>query len=660
MPRIKFIDNIIRFGFYLLFFFVPLIFLASTSELFEFNKMLTVYVLTIVITSAWVVKMIISGKIIFRRTFLDIPLGLYLLSHILSTIFSVDRHVSLWGYYSRFHEGLIATLSYILLYYAAVSNLNRSDVLRIVWSSFASAVIVSVWGILEHFGHSISCLIITGQFDVACWIQDVKNRVFATLGQPNWMAAYLCVLILVSLGFGRKFLIFAAVFFAALLCTKSRSGYAGLAVGIGSLIALWLFQYLRQKRNKLGLAAITFGFVVTVITGSLVGWHWYQNLPTPGPGITESEAIRKPVWEGAIKIWQRYPVFGSGVETFAYSFYLDRPASKNLDSEWDFLYNKAHNEYLNLLATTGTVGIVTYFSVILTFIFWIIYNLKFTIHNSNHQMVLGLAAAYISILITNFFGFSVVIIGLYFFLIPAFAQLLNIPESSTQTKANSPSATQWVLILATVIVTLFMELSVYNKWEADRAYNQGKNRDLLNLPDQFILANSYLTTATQLYPEEPTFHSELSYNEAVLASLLYTEIAKATDSAIASLSAETKMNLQLPSLGQSTGELVQKAIGNSDTAVQISPNALTFWKDRTKTFYQLSVIDPKYNQVALEAIQTAANLAPTDAKVHYNLGLILDRSGQKEEAKKVFEETLVLKPDYTDVKTALETYIPKP
>src|SRR5690606_34366285 len=65
----------------------------------------------------------------------------------------------------------------------------------------------------------------------------------------------------------------------------------------------------------------------------------------PGGG-TDSGKIRQIVWQGAVDIWKANPVFGSGVETFAYAYYLHRPADHNLTSEWDYLYNKAHNEYL--------------------------------------------------------------------------------------------------------------------------------------------------------------------------------------------------------------------------------------------------------------------------------------------------------------------------
>ncbi|MDO8515487.1 MAG: O-antigen ligase family protein [bacterium] len=427
-------QTIIAWGFYLLFFIVPLIFTSKNSELFEFNKMVTTYAFTVIIIGAWLCKMIAAKKIIYKRTFLEIPLFLYLASHVLSTIFSIDTRTSIFGYYSRFHEGLLATICYLLLYFAAVSNLNSENVKKIFYWSFAAGIIVAVWGIFEHYGHSLSCLLIEpyNKFDVGCWVQDVKNRVYATLGQPNWMAAYLDILILAGFAFLTKYKkLFAVLFFIALLFTKSRSGVIGLIIGLG------IYFVLNIKNFKLFfvtcilflVTSVVFGLPLPKIDGLSLENYFSKPSTTNSElrtmnsngyidiGISTSSDIRKVVWDGAIKVWQRYPVFGSGVETFAYSYYKDRPAAHNMLSEWDFLYNKAHNEVLNLLATTGTVGILTYFLVIAS-------AAKQSYKNP------ALFGAYITILVTNFFGFSVVIIGLYFFLIPAFSFILSKPNEN--------------------------------------------------------------------------------------------------------------------------------------------------------------------------------------------------------------------------------------
>lgn len=574
--------------------------------------MMLTYGITILVLVAWIIK---GFRI--RRTFLDIPIILYLVGHIISTVWSIDLHISIWGYYGRFHEGLMATISYIVLYYAAVSNLKREDVLKIIYSSIISATIIAIWGIFEHFGKSPSCLFITGKFDVECWVQDVKNRVYATLGQPNWMAAYLDIIILITIVLVTKikktwkYLILVGLFLAALWFTKSRSGLIGLGAGMGTLVLL-------SRKLKL--------IILAGLVGLLGAGYYFSKPAAPAPKITnpeisisESGDIRKVVWEGAIDVWKRYPIFGSGVETFAYAYYLDRPVAHNMLSEWDFLYNKAHNEYLNILATTGAFGFITYAMIILGFAIWVL--------KKKDRMMIGLFAGWVSILVTNFFGFSVVIVGLYFFLIPAFCIILKNEISADKKQIKQIN---WIVVCIVGFIALLWEFNLINMWQADVSYAYGKNLDGVN---HFSDAYSYLQDAVKKNPDEPQFRDELSYNEAVLAGAMFEQSKSSSDSA-----------------------LIDQAISDSNKTIEISPMSLPFWKTRTKVFYTLATIDRKYILTAVEAIATAAKLAPTDAKVHYNYGLILGQAGQVLDAIKVFEETLKLKPDYQDARNALELY----
>ncbi len=612
--------------------------------------MMLTYAFTIVIAAAWLIK-----RQPLKRTPFDIPIALYVGAHILSTFFSIDVHTSIWGYYSRFHEGLLATISYIILYYAAVSNLKKEDVFKIFYASFISGVIVSLWGVMEHFGSSPSCLFITGKGGVDCWIQDVKNRVFATLGQPNWMAAYLDILILASLGFiinsklktlnSKLFILFPSLFFAGLLFTKSRSGILGLGVGLAVFAIFYLYQHRQNLKNSLtkpllvllsslALLALFFGlpFAQTqnyslekIFTNRASTVNRQPSAPLdPGVRISESSDIRNIVWAGALKVWQRYPIFGSGVETFGYSYYKDRPVEHNMVSEWDFLYNKAHNEFLNILATTGLVGMLAYLSILAVFTWW------FT-KAKKDPLNIGLYAAYISILVTNFFGFSVVIIGLFFFLIPAFCLILSEQSESKDLPKRSISTARWIFIAFIGLIALIGLFKLWTMWEADKNYAYGKNLDGVN---QYQVAYPYLVNAVSENPGEPTFRDELAYNESVLALAFFNQSSE---------SAEAK-------------QLVADAVQNSNQVVEASPSILSFWKTRTRLFYNLANIDKRYLFEALSAIRKAVELAPTDAKVNYNYGLLLGQTGDINGGIAVLKRVTQMKPDYADAHYALGVY----
>ena len=146
------IKKIINCLFYTLFFLTPLVLHTKTSELFEFNKMIVVYLFTILIITAWLARMIIEKEYIFKRTFLDIPLLVFITSQVLSTLVSIDMRTSIFGYYSRFHGGLLSTLSYLLLYWSFVSNMSPQATISSIYSLLASAILVSIYAILQKLG----------------------------------------------------------------------------------------------------------------------------------------------------------------------------------------------------------------------------------------------------------------------------------------------------------------------------------------------------------------------------------------------------------------------------------------------------------------------------------------------------------------------------
>jgi len=732
MRLVKICNRFVEYGFYLLFLSVPLFFAPDTSELFEFNKLWLTFAFTIIIAAAWLIKMIATRRFKIQRTPLDIPIGLFLLSQIISTIISIDPHTSIWGYYSRFNGGLLSIIAYIFLYYAFVSNLYEIKyVKRILRLSLVSGFLVALWGTPSHFGYDPTCLAFRGTFDVSCWTADFqpKVRIFSTLGQPDWLAAYLAILIPISLAFSVEsakkkiaenkvvkgiggflktfwvslmYLVLALLFYLDLLYANSRSGaigaWASLIIFAG--IYLWIewksFKKIGvkkfAKKQWFFLVPVFAVIIITFMAGKplgLLGHFTYVDLsgkisslfapkqtattknaapktiqqPAPLAHITEfggtdSSKIRAIVWQGAIKIWENYPLFGSGVETFAFSYYKYRPAAHNLTSEWNFLYNKAHNEYLNYLATTGAFGLLTYLAIIFLFL-WIIFSKvlkKFKIpeFEENTLLILGISAGYISILITNFFGFSVVVVNTYFFIFPVFALILagfnfektygfEIAKKAPEVKAKSfkiakqekLSAWGWILSLAVFIAAVYMLSFLYTSRKADISYAYGHNLDQVQ---QYQQAYSYLHTAIALRPGEPVFQDELAFNDAVVAVMLLSQ------------NQQQQPSSQAASLAQ---KLAQEAVTVGTKVVTDNPNNIVFWKTQTRIFYTLAQVDPRYLPLALEAIKKAAVLAPSDANISYNLGILYGQTGNLDQGVVVLNNTIKLKPDYRDAYYAL-------
>lgn len=670
------LKRVISYSFYLLFFLTPLIWTSKNFELFEYNKMMFVYGMTVIITGAWLLKIIRQladqKSVSLNRTPLDIPLLLFFGANILSTVFSIDPHTSIWGYYSRSNGGLLSLISYLLLYFAFVSNIDGSKVLNYLKAAVFSGVIISIWGILEHFGVSFSCVILRGEFNDSCWIQDVQARVFATLGQPNWMAAYLAMLIFPVTYFlltapttTKRIAYFASLItlYLAFTFTYSRGPTLGLLAGLVVLLIPFLLSSTAKGKVNLNffpksLAIILAAFVViNILFGSaLTSFRLVSKFaPPPRPSLsipttpsgtqlenggTESGQIRLIVWQGALDIFRHYPVLGTGVETFAYAYYQYRPVAHNLTSEWDFLYNKAHNEFLNYLATTGLVGFISYLAIILTFGVWSVKKIYKERQNFTLYILhCTLLAAYISFLVQAFFLFSVVITALFFFLFPAIAFV----ATGTTKPAKLPSILHSTVYIVhslfrhslainlakglIVSSTIYLLYSITQFWYADTLFNAGEKASEAGNPGR---AYNMLIDASDINPFEPFYRSELGYAAASAATAL-----EQTD---ATLSAR----------------LTKNALADTYSALSQSPKNVSFWRSAIRTFFELSLIDKKYTQITLDAVNTSIKLAPTDPKLYVSKATILESEGQNNEAKKALQKAIELKANYLEAKAELD------
>ncbi len=636
--------------------------------------MLVTYALVSLIGIAWLMRMIVEQRFIIRRTVFDIPLGLFVVSQILSTVFSIHPYTSLFGYYTRFHGGLLSTLTYVLLFYAFVSNVSKRQLPRLFLSLSLGALGSALYAIPEHFGHSPSCWMITnGQaFDASCWVQDVKSRVFGTFGQPNWLAAYAITIIPVLMSLSPKSLwkrafnwVTVAALFATLLFTQSRSGQLGLAVGMGVFVIGVVWLMFKKKQGTLAVSAIAgklvllagialfFGTNFTPSLGSLVNpssspTQTVSPATTTQPtanrleeGGTNSGEIRKIVWEGALAVARRYPLFGSGVETFAYSYYQDRPAAHNLVSEWDFLYNKAHNEFLNFLATTGIVGLTTY-CLIFAWLGWhalrFVLNTKDTSesHPSAALLVVGLVSGLLALSVSNFFGFSTVMVSILLFWYLGLFEIITRPqleiEPLSKHEANEElSSGQYVGLGVTGLIGLYLLWSIVIMWTADASYTRGK----LYLNSGYTSEGlDRLVSATQQSPHEALFFDEVATTYAALA----VQFARQGDAT-------------------SAAQLAQTAIAASDQTLELNPRHLNFHKSRARIYITLAEIDPRLLNQATVALTKAISLSPTDAKLLYNLALVQLALGQTNEGLLTLEKTIALKPNYEAARTELAQHL---
>lgn len=557
-----------------------------------------------------------KGQIpLFQKNKLQFFFSLFLFSQLISTLFSIDVHTSLFGYYSRLNGGLFSLLAYYLLFSVLQNYLQPDFKNKIIKFSLGAGFFVAIYGILEHFG-----------IDKHLWIQDVENRVFSTLGQPNWLAAYLCILLPFAIDkyFESKsksqstfYFSLSTIYYLCLLFTKSKSGIIAAIISLG---IYFVFKFFQKTNFKTFIPLLLIFLSTSLIISNPIKDKLLPNsirnssfVIDNSLNITPSSDIRKIVWQGAEKLWRSFPLIGTGPETFAYTYYWTRPASHNLTSEWDFLYNKAHNEYLNYLATTGTFGFLTYLLLIISTIFIFLKNIfsppfsqpkadppPAEREGSGVGFDLAILSSFLSILITNFAGFSVVVISLFFFLIPAFG------SPKPPAKAAILSKKSFLYLPIIFLITIQAANKIISYYFADIAYN----RSLIYAEKtDYPSSQKYIDTALRLRQNEALYHSQ--------ASLVASKLNE-----------------------------VETAINESNLALSLSPSNTNLWKERAQVFSTLALVDPQYFSTAIDALEKVSRLAPTDAKTFYLLGRFLEAASQKESAISNYLHAIELKSNY--------------
>ncbi len=624
----KILNKIIWLAYLALATITPLIFSTQNSEVFEVPKMLFVYFGATVIVFATILKFITDSKITIPKNKVFSAFLIFLTIQTISTLISIDKFTSVFGYPTRLNGGLLSQFAYLIIFTGALINISSDNAKKLIVASVISAFTVALWGIPSHFNLDPTCLVLTHKLTSACWQIDFNPilRIFSTLGQPNWLASYLVLILPFSIALFLTykkatprffFLIVTICLFLAFIFTNSRSGIFGLVVSFLVFVAL-LGTKLIRTHIKILISAFAILIFLSLFFGKSLFSRFSEIFTSNGSGPTESSSIRITVWQGAIKAFKNWPILGSGPETFAYSYYKFRPLAHNQTTEWNFYYNKAHNEFLNYLANTGAIGIISYLILILTAVFSL-----FTISTSKNLNTALVAkagiAAITGYLTTIFFGFSTVTSSLFMFLL--LALILKITNTNRDFKTikitflnkASNKITQGTILL----VALFAIITVFQLYFADVSFARAKSTS--NLSKQLISYNN----AISIYPaKNPFYLGEFAY--------------------------------QLSASGTQNKDLLQKAAASADLAAKLAPNNLLVLRNVANSYSQLSDFDKSYGQKSLDLTSHLIDLAPTDPQSYLNLAKIQLTQNMDKAAIKSTQKALELRKDYPEAQTLLD------
>ena len=406
----------------ILLFITPLLISPITKELFEFPKTIFLYLITGVF--------VLTAKKNIKLKPIYIPYFFILGTTFISTLFSIDYYNSILGYYTRFNGGLLSILCYIIIALTFATTIKNNKQLEALTNVALSAgILIATYSILQRFG-----------IDKNIWINDASLRTFSTLGQPNWLAAYLIPILFISIAKGfKKFwlgIVLSIVIYAGFWFSYSMSGILTLFI---TTIMFLLLIHKNIKRHLLYLLTLFLAFGTITVTYIGTFEHRIINIkenllsfeyPThvkateyaPETIKTEDTGnIRLVLWRGSLNLITsstKQFLIGSGPQTFVYSFQKFMPKEIKTTSESGIIHNKPHNWFVEIMTDLGILGLISYLTFIIYFSIQFIK--KYKQKKTNSILNTALFVGWSSISISSFFGWPTVSTMIIFFLWPMF------------------------------------------------------------------------------------------------------------------------------------------------------------------------------------------------------------------------------------------------
>ena len=204
----------------------------------------------------------------------------------------------------------------------------------------------------------------------------ILNRISGTFVNPNHFAHYLAIALPMAIFIGavawyragargmplrrrlvmlveRQTILTAFCIIAVIVCIAgillAQSRGALLSLGAGVLIVAALFPGRRMTRIALGAAA---GLLLVAVLVLFLGAD--RTIARFAPSQFEQRTLvgRRIGIDAGVRIWQRFPALGSGLGTF------DRAVFMEQHEDLGKTYHHAHNDYVEIAATAGTIGAV--------------------------------------------------------------------------------------------------------------------------------------------------------------------------------------------------------------------------------------------------------------------------------------------------------------
>lgn len=586
----------------LFFLTLPLVFASVTTDAFTLPKQVLLTGFVFIGTILLCIRMFLDGKVKLQTTPFNLPLLLMTIIMFVSAIVSLNRYDSLIAF--------VPILFSVLAFFIIINMLRSKKSLFVALSGLVTGgVIVSILSITSYF-----------KIYILPWI-DTHAQTFTPFGSMLDQAMFLALVLPLAgyiayplLAGHRKHINAQAE--DLLEATQSRKTAPGKAIAFG-----------------IAFIAIAAGLLVTVFM--LITIQKPLMLPFETGFQTAFASISQ---DSGRVLWSF--LFGSGTGTYLTDFTRFKSPAYNLNANlWSFTFFRSSSFILELLATTGFLGLISFLFLVYRVLKEKAYFLP---------IILTIVAAFL-------LPFSFTITLLFFILLALFAvirshtdpsrypntefyfvafkQGLLSPHSEGHSEIQSKYAAVLPLLFFAVFIIFIGILGYFSLRfiQSDIMFQQSlvaasKNDGRKTYDLQ--------TQAINVFPYRDAYYRIFSQTNLALANSLAAAQPQGS-----SPSAQTQQDILT---------LIQQSIASGRTAVNIAPLSAMNWNNLSSVYRSLIGFGENADQFAILTNQQAIALDQNNPQQYINFGGIYYQLGLWDDATRQFQIAINLKPDYAN------------
>lgn len=613
-------------------FLIPLLFLPITPEFFSFNKLIFVAIMTTAALILWAINTFVSKNLSIAKSPINIPLLAFVGTVGLSTIFSINKYVSLYGVQGKWFPSLFSILILVGLYYMVSSNIRASGLVKGgLLALFAGITIASLVTLISYYGIHLG----EDPYLQNQWFTPVGSTTNATILAVVAMLLGLMLYIPEKNLLGKILLGLGCIAnFLLILVTNLLPMMVILLVGIAALFFLVPLE--RLKREK---------FALLPLVGVLILLTVLAVIPSTRKVFIDKEypkEIQLPVnesWKIVSSTIRDFPILGTGPGTFYLNFPRYKTITLNNTEAWALRFDKPYNEFFNILGTLGITGFVAA-------LFLGVKIVKFTLHTSktndySRALTLGILVLVASALFTHVTVTTAITLTLLLGFATASYNAategekgyINITPSTAVNTIGSPVSDDSDVFRAILVIPL-LALGIANGFFVYKLYpgEYFMNKAIVAASqNNGNLTYQYQAQAINLNPRNDVYRNTYAQTNLALARGLSTK---------ENLTDIDKENIQT---------LVSQAIRSANISTEVlNPASVVGWEIRAMIYNALVGSAENADQWTIEALTTAVQLDPTNPRLRLDLGGIYYAKEDYLSAANLFRQATELKTDYAN------------